>query len=114
VSGHSRVAPDGSLLGYRGVGRDVTEQRHAERALFEAKERLQLAMDGANLAEWHFDAEADELFTGDGWVRFLRHSDAPRAIPGTSFVEQMHPQDQPVVRDSLISALKGGTPEFDG
>src|SRR5437016_5109782 len=65
VSGHARLAADGAFLGYRGVGRDVTEQRSAERALFVAKERLELAIDGADLAEWHFDAQADELYTGD-------------------------------------------------
>src|SRR5437764_4898626 len=55
VSGHARLAADGTFLGYRGVGRDVTEQRSAERALFVAKERLALAIDGAGLAEWQFD-----------------------------------------------------------
>src|SRR4051812_7879874 len=48
ISGQSRVGAEGKLIGYRGVGRDITEQRRAERALFEAKERLERAIDGAN------------------------------------------------------------------
>ena len=30
ISGQSHRAPDGTFLGYRGVGRDITEQRRAE------------------------------------------------------------------------------------
>ena len=61
ISGQSRRGADGTFLGYWGVGRDVTEQRRAETHLFAAKERLEMALDGGNLAEWHYDAEADEL-----------------------------------------------------
>src|SRR5687768_4224164 len=71
VSGQVRIDADGNFLGYRGVGRDITEQRAAERALWHAKERLELALDGGNLAEFHFDTERRELSAGDGWVRFL-------------------------------------------
>src|SRR5689334_5917404 len=59
ISGQSRRAADGRFLGYWGVGRDVTEQRRAEQRLFAAKERLEMAIDGGNLAEWHYDAQAD-------------------------------------------------------
>ncbi|HEX5769273.1 MAG TPA: PAS domain-containing protein, partial [Burkholderiales bacterium] len=77
ISGQSRYDAEDHFVGYRGVGRDVTEQRNAERALFRAKERLELALDGGNLAEFHYDAERNELSAGDGWVRFLGHSRSP-------------------------------------
>src|SRR5207302_10031219 len=51
VSGQSHHSPEGRFVGYRGVGRDVTEQRQAERSLQQAKARLELAPDGGNLAE---------------------------------------------------------------
>ena len=51
------TTPSGRFLGYRGVGHDITEQRRAERACSQAKERLELALDGGNLAEWDFDAD---------------------------------------------------------
>ena len=79
ISGLVRYDSDDNFLGYRGVGRDVTEQRSAERALFRAKERLELALDGGNLAEFHYDAERNELSAGDGWVRFLGHTTSPRS-----------------------------------
>ena len=113
ISGQSRLAADGRFLGYRGVGRDVTEQRVAERALFRAKERLEVALDGGNLAEWHFDAERDELYAGDGWVRFLGHERSPPITRGAELLGMMNSQDRHRCREALVLALKSAVPEFD-
>ena len=113
ISGQSRKAPDGRLLGYHGVGRDITEQRGAERALFEAKGRLELALDGANLAEWHYEPESDELFAGDGWVRFLGHERSPSVTHGAELPALMHPEDRAPWRAALVRALKNETAELD-
>jgi diguanylate cyclase (GGDEF)-like protein/PAS domain S-box-containing protein len=113
ISGQSRVAPDGTFLGYRGVGRDVTEQRGAERRLFEAKTRLELALDGGNLAEWHFDAASGDLYAGDGWVRFLGHEKSPMNAPGSELFEQIHPDDRSRARHAWVTALKGEVPVYE-
>jgi len=82
VSGQSYHDPAGAFRGYRGVGRDITEQRRAEASLSQAKARLELALDGGNLAEWHYDLTLDELYAGDGWVRFLGHERSPPVTRG--------------------------------
>src|SRR5439155_1093489 len=112
ISGQSRVTPRGEFLGYRGVGRDVTEQRRAERAVLEAKERVELALDGGNLAEWHFDVEHDELYAGDGWVRFLGHGRSPAVGKGAMLYDMMHPEDRSRSRGIMVRALKGELEEY--
>ncbi len=112
ISGQSRVTPRGQFLGYRGVGRDVTEQRRAERAVFEAKERVEVALDGGNLAEWHFDVERDELYAGDGWVRFLGHGRSPAVGKGAMLYDMMHPEDRSRSRGVMVRALKGEIEEY--
>jgi len=112
ISGQSRVTPRGQFLGYRGVGRDVTEQRRAERAVFEAKERVELALDGGNLAEWHLDVEHDELYAGDGWVRFLGHGRSPAVGKGAMLYDMMHPEDRERSRGVMVRALKGELEEY--
>src|SRR2546422_892847 len=112
ISGQSRVTPRGEFLGYRGVGRDVTEQRRAERAVFEAKERVELALDGGNLAEWHFDVEHDELYAGDGRVRFLGHGRSPAVGKGAMLYDMMHPEDRERSRGVMVRALKGELEEY--
>ena len=113
ISGQSRKDARGRFVGYRGVGRDVTEQRRAERGLGVAKERLEMALDGGNLAEWHFDLESDELYAGDGWVRFLGHDRSPPISRGSDFSGQLHPDDVPRMREALVRALKAEAPEYD-
>jgi len=71
ISGQSRLGAGGEFLGYRGVGRDVTEQRRAESALALAKERLELALGGGNLAEWDYDLASHQIYLGVGWGAIL-------------------------------------------
>ena len=113
ISGQSRKDAHGTFLGYRGVGRDVTEQRRAERGLAGAKERLEMALDGGNLAEWHFELDSDELYAGDGWVRFLGHDRSPPISRGSQLAGLVHPDDVPGMRAATIRALKGETAEYD-
>src|SRR5687767_2178030 len=113
ISGQSRLDAAGHFLGYRGVGRDITEQRSAERALFRAKERLELALDGGNLAEFHFDTERRELSAGDGWVRFLGHQRSPQVTMGAELIAMMHPEDRVPYTEALVRALKGESDTFD-
>jgi diguanylate cyclase (GGDEF)-like protein/PAS domain S-box-containing protein len=111
VSGRSRHDAAGRFLGYRGVGRDVTEQRSAERKLFQAKARLEVALDGGNLAEWHFNVQSGEVFAGDGWLRFLGRERSPEFTLGRDLLPLIHPDDLQPYREAVIAALKGG--EFD-
>ncbi len=113
VSGQSRLAPDGSFLGYRGVGRDATEQRRAERALFEAKERLELAFVGGNLAEWDHDLDTDQLFVGgDHWNRLLGREPKAGLASGADLVQLIHEGDREAMLKAFKRALKGETQEF--
>ncbi|HEY6862924.1 MAG TPA: diguanylate cyclase, partial [Burkholderiales bacterium] len=113
ISGQSRKDAHGSFVGYRGVGRDVTEQRRAERGLAAAKERLEMALDGGNLAEWHLDLESDDLYAGDGWVRFLGHDRSPPITRGSQLAGLVHADDAARLREATIRALKGLDAEYD-
>ena len=113
ISGQSHHGANGAFIGYRGVGRDVTEQRRAERGLAQAKERLEMALDGGNLAEWHLDFEHDELYAGDGWVRFLGHDRSPPIARGADLRSLIHAEDEPLARAALVRVLKGEDAEYD-
>ena len=112
ISGQCRTGAGGRLVGYRGVGRDVTEQRSAERSLARAKERLERALDGGDLAEWHIDMGSGAIFAGDGWTRFLGHSASPRLTTLADLYAQIHEADQAAFREAFVGALKGLAPEF--
>ena len=107
ISGQSRADAAGRFLGYRGVGRDVTEQRRAERALAAAKERLELALGGANLAEWDYDLESNAIYLGSGWAGLLGRQPIAGITRGEDVNELVHPEDRRAVRDELVRCLKG-------
>ena len=107
ISGQSRLGAGGAFLGYRGVGRDITEQRHAEEALSQAKERLELALGGGNLAEWDYDLVSHEVYLGAGWAAFLGREHAVSVTRDTDLLELVHREDRPAVVASMTGALKG-------
>src|SRR4029077_187328 len=113
ISGQSHHGTDGAFRGYRGVGRDINEQRRAEASLSQAKARLEMALDGGNLAEWHYDIDGDELSAADGWVRSLGHQRSPPITRGAQLERLLHADDLPKARSALMRALKGADQEFD-
>ena len=112
VSGQLWRDADGTFIGYRGIGRDVTEQRGVERALGLAKERLELALEGGKLASWDCDLENDSVHLGIGWMDVLGWT-PDIGEPGVAQVaEFLHPADRAAVREAFVAALKDARPEF--
>ncbi|KAF0162905.1 MAG: multi-sensor signal transduction histidine kinase [Rhodocyclaceae bacterium] len=61
VSGKPVFAPDGEFLGYRGIGRDISERKRAEAALRDSEQRFR---DYAELsADWFWEQDADLRFS---------------------------------------------------
>ena len=112
VLGRPRYDAAGRFLGYRGVGRDVTSKRRAERALAEAKERLELATVGGNLAVWDCDIATDRIFLSEGWARILGREPVAQTVQSANLLEVVHPKDRTVARDAYLSALTGKTPNY--
>src|SRR5258706_5102087 len=110
ISGSCLKGSDGRVAGYRGVGRDVTGERRVERGLAEAKDRLERALEGGNLAEWHIDVENDRIYLGRGWAGFLGQERSPAVHRGRELLELVHPDDRPALMRNFIRALKGAGP----
>jgi diguanylate cyclase (GGDEF)-like protein/PAS domain S-box-containing protein len=107
ISGVCQKDANGRVAGYRGVGRDVTGERRVERDLAQAKERVERALEGGNLAEWDFDLESDRIYLGRGWAGFLGQERSPGVHRGQDLIELVHPEDRPAVKGAFIEALKG-------
>ena len=112
VSGQLRRDANGAFLGYRGIGRDVTEQRSVERALAAAKERLELALEGGNLATWDYDAESDALHLGVGWGQVLGRKPDLSEPSSAQARALLHPEDRDAMLEAFVAALKGERPEM--
>src|SRR5215207_1706797 len=51
--------PNGRIIGASKIARDITDQRQARQALYEASERLKLALSASRLGDWSWDAKTD-------------------------------------------------------
>jgi len=106
VTGKPRYDAAGNFLGYRGVGQDVTEKRRADRALAEAKERFELAMQGGDLALWDCDIAAGTVFVSEGWARLLGEESVARTARHEEMFRLIHPEDHAAVRAAFVRTLK--------
>lgn len=112
VSGQPRHDAAGEFLGYRGVGRDVTERRRGERELVSAKERLELALDGSGAALWDTDLQSGNVYLSEGWAEFLGLPRAPTATTVEELTQGVHADDLPRLVRVSMEAVKGERADY--
>jgi len=114
VSGQPRYDAAGSFLGYRGVGRDITERRRAEVELAAAKERLQLALDSSGGILWDTDLQTGKVYLSEGWAEFLGLPRAPTVTTVEELLRGVHPEDVPGGLKISVEVMKGQRPDYSG
>ena len=99
---------DGALLGYRGVGRDVTARAMGERLLQRALSRWSLAADSAGIGVWELDPVSNTL-EWDHWMCRLYGID-PANFGGAyeAWQKGVHPDDVEAASAEVARALTGG------
>ena len=109
VSGRPIVGADGRFCGYRGVGRDITERKLAERALRDNRRLLARAQAIAGLGYWEYDL-ASGLARGSRELR--RVLGIPNDLPPQTLewgLNMIHPDDREPARASMQRSIEQGT-----
>jgi signal transduction histidine kinase len=78
----------------------------------EAKERLDLALQAANILIWDWDARKTSVFLGGSWSIILKVGKETSARTVEELAQMVHPDDLPKVKQTLIRCLKGPDPEY--
>ena len=102
----------GRFLGYRGVGRDITQQVQARQALAKATERLQIALEAANLSTWDYEAATQTVHLSDGWAKLVGSDNWRPTIAPAALMAMIHRDDASDVRQVFIDVMKGLQPEY--
>jgi PAS domain S-box-containing protein len=96
---------DGNVVGVMVVCAETTDRVIAERELNRNRERLQLALDAADLGAWSYNPR-DETFTADATMQ--RIFGAPEPTGDHDFWQLLlHPDDRRPAREAFAEALAG-------
>jgi PAS domain S-box-containing protein len=93
----------GTIAGAVLVFRDITERRHAERALGESEARFRRIADAAPVFLWMASADARRTFFNQPWLRFTGHTLEEEV--GEGWMAGVHPDDLAVGVDTYLSSF---------
>ncbi|WP_280585813.1 PAS domain S-box protein [Halorubrum sp. Boch-26] len=91
-----------------GVATDVTDAKQRERELEEISQRLTVALEATNAGVWELNLETEDVVWTESMEQLFGLE--PGASDGTyeEFLEPVHPDDVPTVRESLESVTADG------
>ena len=104
-----RFTPAGAFLGYRGVGRDITEQWEARRTLEAVQQRLSIALENAGQWVWDWDIPANRVWRSPQYKTTLGYRDDEVDTEDEAW-RIVHPDDRAGLR--LDRLLTGKTDLF--
>jgi diguanylate cyclase (GGDEF)-like protein/PAS domain S-box-containing protein len=90
-----------------GIGLDITERKHAEAELLEAKDRLALALEASALSIWDFDINSGIVYLDGRWAAMIGGLPGVTIVPAKELLENTHPEDRDRVIASALNAFKG-------
>ena len=111
--GEPRVGTADEVTTAVGVFQDITERKRRERELDQLRERLDLAVTGANLGVWDWDMTTDEVTFNDRWATMLGLSPDEIDPHLDAWETRVHPADLPRVEAQLEAHVAGETEMYD-
>ena len=92
--------------------RDVTLLRNTEAALYEANQRLRLAMRFANEGKWECDFAANTYQYDEQAARMLGYAPDEAEWPAEQWQKRIHPDDRERVLAAMNASLSGKIPYY--
>ncbi len=96
-----------------GTSLDVTDGKTADEALREGRQRLELALEGARIGFWDWDALRDEAVVNDRAANIVGYSLGEITPTSQLWESLIHPDDKPRVAEAYNAYLKGHTDYFE-
>ncbi|MBI4785365.1 MAG: PAS domain S-box protein [Oscillatoriophycideae cyanobacterium NC_groundwater_1537_Pr4_S-0.65um_50_18] len=105
--------PQGKMLEYQAVGRDITELKQAEQALRNSEERLQLALEASGDGIWDWDISTNEIYYSPQYFQMLGYAaeELPQSV--STWYQLVHPEDMIWVSHLLSNHLKDSSVRYE-
>ena len=111
--GDPQFDQDGEVIGVVGVFQDITDRKEREQELAEIRDRLNLAVEGANLGVWDWNMETDAVEFNEQWASMLGFSLEELEPELKTWEDRVHPDDMPAVEAALNAHIAGDTALYD-
>ncbi|MDW7731338.1 MAG: PAS domain S-box protein [Methanolobus sp.] len=95
------------------IVRDVTKRREVEEILKKTQERVELALKGADLGMWDWNIQTNELIYNERWAEMLGYEAREIKHNFESWMNMIHADDLPSVKDNIDLHLKRETLFFE-
>ena len=100
----------GNFLGYRASNRDITHRKKIEEELEIKKQSLDEAQRIAHLGNWDWNIVTNELYWSDEIYRIFGLTPQEFGATYEAFLDKVHPDDRPLVENSVDAALQEDKP----
>ncbi|MFH1738216.1 MAG: PAS domain-containing protein, partial [bacterium] len=113
ITARSLTDTNGIMIGAIESFRDVTDLRLTEQKLKDSRQRLELALTGANLGMWTWNIQTDELTLNERCAEMLGYSLAEIEPHMSWWRKLIHPDDSRRVMTLFNKHLEGHTPSYE-
>ncbi len=103
----------GQPSGFRGILRDVTLVKEAEKALRESQDRLALALEGSELGFWDWNLVKGKGIWSSRFLDMLGYGPGEIEADVSAFKRLIHPQDWRHVSKALNDHLRANIPIYE-
>jgi len=84
-----------------------------DRALLRSRERLELAVEGSQLALWDLNVTTGEVFLSERWAAMLGETPAATLTTLARLFARIHPEDKRAVERAYQGAVSGALPFYE-